>query len=1239
MIEMSCQGFSNRATKSQDVLSSSSSSREYSNKQKLQQQKQQKYHDNRLYYESSSYQVANTQKQQIASQSASYQTSSILPSIKAKTYSQSQEAPSTVSPTNFQTNSNYFQTNNHLQPFLNTPNLLLASSAASALAAAAAAAVANASPSPSAGNGGSQFVLTPDARACVTATYLCVLIVNNTWLDCNLLEMLCNNNSNTRSNNDKSNNIIVNSFGGDRNVTIDSEYHKRRDYHLPDETITQLNAFESALNELIAFAGGGDEDLASGVGAGGVARNAKLVGIHKASGEASENYDNFQPEPPNINLPRPEVVLHDQGGGGVGDHGSDSSETSILATVSPSIPPNTDNELMGEILIYGQNVGKDDLVSRPQLRPSLEEQEPFRQKHHFDQILKAARISQDEDKYRLLESYFNLRKLQLKKNTALSQSSIRQQQGDNLEVPSQRNITRKPHQDLEHQATGSGQQQPPFSSTTPSSSGSLVSWVGRPFRGWSSYSFWSSGNNIQNQNSETPLTSTTGPNILGGSGSNPKEKQVQILRPIDRTEQYNDIATNQSTLKQSTPGVTQQQHQKQLQQVFSSLSNQHRGQYGGQSLERQQQQKPEKTSLLASELSGILTAASAQHGAIMVNAKNSSPANTDQAALFAIGQPPALQSQTFNDMMDGNSNGNSGETGESDDRSSAGESGSTNQRHQVTFTTQLRSPAPPISFMGIYEPFGSQSLGSPALVASTSSSANSPLRQQQQQQQQTDRDHHQQQQQQQQLHHNHHQQTQNQHHQQQHIVHQQQQQQQYQDDSECKCNELIDDPQQVAIMSMSSECRFRCSSASMPPSSSSPLSIQSTTTTSSLIDPSQLVTSFMIPTTSTSAASASTTTAATVGSGTSTTISPGGKMNPLDVTFLLYTRYHRDLVSDLVIQLTSGISTTTSSLATPPNRDNQQQQQQQQLKNIQLQQQQSTNSLLNTGEIIDLTNETTLSESRLNSSLPIKIIIHGFGSGGRRPWVLDMVYKLLDYEDVNVIVVDWEKGAMLPNYVQAAGNTRSVGHKIACLIKSINAKYGLTGNSYHLIGFSLGAHVAGFAGMEIRNSTNVSRLWINRITGLDPASPLFEGYEANDRLDPSDAQFVDVIHSNGDGVLRGGFGSLQPMGHVDFYPNGGRVQVGCNSVLLSALSDIIYGKWQSLCNHRRALNFFMDSFEFNKCRFRSFNCDSYENYLKGECFDCGLNNEKCSYMGYLANYSKGRGKMYLTTHEEAPFCG
>ena len=78
-------------------------------------------------------------------------------------------------------------------------------------------------------------------------------------------------------------------------------------------------------------------------------------------------------------------------------------------------------------------------------------------------------------------------------------------------------------------------------------------------------------------------------------------------------------------------------------------------------------------------------------------------------------------------------------------------------------------------------------------------------------------------------------------------------------------------------------------------------------------------------------------------------------------------------------------------------------------------------------------------------------------------------------EDVNVIVVDWEKGSALPNYVQAAANTQLVGKQLAALIRMINYERGLSYQDYHLIGFSLGAHVAGFTGMECRN--------ISRITG------------------------------------------------------------------------------------------------------------------------------------------------------------
>ncbi len=65
----------------------------------------------------------------------------------------------------------------------------------------------------------------------------------------------------------------------------------------------------------------------------------------------------------------------------------------------------------------------------------------------------------------------------------------------------------------------------------------------------------------------------------------------------------------------------------------------------------------------------------------------------------------------------------------------------------------------------------------------------------------------------------------------------------------------------------------------------------------------------------------------------------------------------------------------------------------------------------------------------------------------------------------------------------------------------------------HVIGHSLGAHAAGHLG---RRYEAVRGHKVSRITGLDPAKPWFdEELEERRSLNKYDADFVDIIHSNG----------------------------------------------------------------------------------------------------------------------------
>ncbi|XP_040064746.1 phospholipase A1 1-like [Ixodes scapularis] len=269
-------------------------------------------------------------------------------------------------------------------------------------------------------------------------------------------------------------------------------------------------------------------------------------------------------------------------------------------------------------------------------------------------------------------------------------------------------------------------------------------------------------------------------------------------------------------------------------------------------------------------------------------------------------------------------------------------------------------------------------------------------------------------------------------------------------------------------------------------------------------------------------------------------------------------------------------------------------------------------------EISESSPKETL-KSYFGTKKDLVFIIHGFGQGEHSEIPIKMKDAFLNKIDCNFIVVLWTEGAKKPLYNIAAANTALVGRQIALLLKKLTEEFPETvlSSDVHLIGFSLGAHIAGFSG---RTFTLITNKTIGRITGLDPANALFTN--SGVQLRPSDADFVDVIHTNRGKASSGKMGIDKQCGHVDFYPNGGSRQPGCS--------------WFSIgCSHRRSAEYFVESLTDEPCKFVSYSCI---NGLQDSVSACIRNQSDKSEMGYSSKDALGRGAQMLPTNGRPPYC-
>ncbi|KAK7579580.1 hypothetical protein V9T40_000209 [Parthenolecanium corni] len=245
--------------------------------------------------------------------------------------------------------------------------------------------------------------------------------------------------------------------------------------------------------------------------------------------------------------------------------------------------------------------------------------------------------------------------------------------------------------------------------------------------------------------------------------------------------------------------------------------------------------------------------------------------------------------------------------------------------------------------------------------------------------------------------------------------------------------------------------------------------------------------------------------------------------------------------------------------------------------------------------VVTLWDNITVENSDFDPNRPYTAFVtHGFSSNGNVSWVSDLKDAYLKNREANVFIVDWGKGASVWNYLQVAANTRVVGAELARFLQYLIEKKGLDPSRVHLMGHSLGAHISAYAAKAAQKVGLKKK--VAQLTAFDPAQPGFEANPDEVRLVKSDAEFVDVIHTNSRPVIPLlGFGLILPTGHIDYYLNGGLIQPGCklppvDEVKLNGIADLakypveVVSSWVA-CSHGKSYLYYTEALLNNYCTF------------------------------------------------------
>lgn len=245
-----------------------------------------------------------------------------------------------------------------------------------------------------------------------------------------------------------------------------------------------------------------------------------------------------------------------------------------------------------------------------------------------------------------------------------------------------------------------------------------------------------------------------------------------------------------------------------------------------------------------------------------------------------------------------------------------------------------------------------------------------------------------------------------------------------------------------------------------------------------------------------------------------------------------------------------------------------------------------------------------------------------------------------------MIGVDWRNGTDTLNYFNSVANSQITGAVVAVFIRKLMSVYKQRPDQFTLVGRSLGAHVAGFAG------ANFTEAKIKAIYGLDPAGPGFRNIGPRFRLDPNDASMVVTLTTDTGPLSVNGKGLQIPVGHYSFIVNGGVVQPGCPQTWPDKVPifNTLYGR-SSYCNHERpAWLVQVSARDTQACHSMGYQCASYEAFLGGQCGTCADGSGECqplySFFGYWSQYADHAYRhhlnqsvvYYVDTTADFPYC-